>query len=164
MDGSRAAIEAIVLEMFKLAIDPIVAPRITFDSGLIGQVMFSNGRLEKCDDRKPELLQDRAHNPRMQQIRGKIRTPLFEGKPVPKMKAFNLRDAIFEAWHTGSVSTPPWWRLAKKIVTGAAHSPCTADLRRLSRTIVFLMLQSPKQASWGQRLAMHWTAGGRSPS
>ena len=28
---------------------------------------------------------------------GKIRTPTFEGKPVPKMKAYNMRDAIFEA-------------------------------------------------------------------
>jgi 2-oxoisovalerate dehydrogenase E1 component len=59
--------------------------------------MFSNGRLEKCDDRKPELLQEWARNPRVQQIRGKIRAPLFDGKPVPKMKAFNIRDAIFEA-------------------------------------------------------------------
>ena len=97
MDASRAAIEAVVLEMFKLAIDPVLAPRITLDSSLIEQVMFSNGRLEKCDDRKPELLQDWAKNPRVQQIRGKIRTPLFEGKPVPKMKAFNIRDGIFEA-------------------------------------------------------------------
>jgi 2-oxoisovalerate dehydrogenase E1 component len=97
MDGSRAAIEAVVLEMFKLAIDPVLAPRITLDSSLIGQVMFSNGRLEKCDDRKPELLQEWANNPRVQQIRGKIRIPLFEGKPVPKMKAFNIRDGIFEA-------------------------------------------------------------------
>ena len=38
-----------------------------------------------------------AENPRVQQIQGKIRTPLFEGKPVPKMKAFNVRDGIFEA-------------------------------------------------------------------
>ena len=33
----------------------------------------------------------------MQQIRGKIRTPTDDGKPVPKMKAYNVRDAIFEA-------------------------------------------------------------------
>ena len=33
----------------------------------------------------------------MQQIRGKIRTPTQDGKPVPKMKAYNMRDAIFEA-------------------------------------------------------------------
>ena len=97
LDEARRAIESTVFEMFKLAIDPEIAPRIPLDSNLIGQVTFSNDRLEKCDDRKPELLQDWSQNPRVQQIRGKIRTPLLDGKPVPKMKAFNIRDAIFEA-------------------------------------------------------------------
>ena len=36
--------------------------------------MFSNRRVEKFDDRTPELLHDLADNPRVQQIRGKIRT------------------------------------------------------------------------------------------
>ncbi len=45
----------------------------------------------------PEFLQDLTENARVQQIRGKIRTPTFEGKTVPKMKAYNVRDAIFEA-------------------------------------------------------------------
>ena len=40
---------------------------------------------------------DAKRDPRVQQIRGKIRTPLDGGKPVPKMKAYNVRDAIFEA-------------------------------------------------------------------
>ena len=55
--------------------------------------MFSNQRVEKFDDRKPEFLHDVADNPRVQQIRGKIRTPTDDGKPVPKMKAYNVRDA-----------------------------------------------------------------------
>ena len=59
--------------------------------------MFSNQRVEKFDDRAPEFLQNIAENPRVQQIRGKIRTPTHDGKPVPKMKAYNVRDAIFEA-------------------------------------------------------------------
>jgi len=59
--------------------------------------MFSNRRIEKFDDRAPEFLQDLKDNPRVQQIRGKIRTAKHEGKPVPKMKAYNVRDAIFEA-------------------------------------------------------------------
>ena len=45
----------------------------------------------------PSFCKSLADNPRVQQIRGKIRTPLDEGKPVPKMKAYNVRDAIFEA-------------------------------------------------------------------
>ena len=97
LDETRTAIESVVFEMFKLAIDPVAAPRISMDSDLIGQLMFSNGKLEKCGDRKPELLQAFSQNARVHQIQGKIRTPLLDGKPVPKMKAFNIRDAIFEA-------------------------------------------------------------------
>ena len=63
------------------------------DSELVGEVMFSNRRVEKFDDRAPEFLQDLDENPRVQQIRGKIRTPTDGGKPVPKMKAYNVRDA-----------------------------------------------------------------------
>jgi 2-oxoisovalerate dehydrogenase E1 component len=59
--------------------------------------MFSNRRVEKFDDRQPEFLHDIAENARVMQIRGKVRTPTQDGKPVPKMKAYNIRDAIFEA-------------------------------------------------------------------
>lgn len=97
LDECRTGIESVVLQMFRLAIDPVAAPRIPVDSNRIEQVMFSNEKLEKRDDRKPELLQDWSENVRVQQIKGKVRTPLLEGKPVPKMKAFNIRDAIFEA-------------------------------------------------------------------
>ena len=97
LDDTRAGIESVVFQMFQLAIDPHAAPRIGVDSDLVGRVMFSNGTLEKCDDRKPELLQDWSQNARVQQIKGRIRTPELDGKPVPKMKAFSVRDAIFEA-------------------------------------------------------------------
>jgi 2-oxoisovalerate dehydrogenase E1 component len=42
-------------------------------------------------------LQAPAENARVQQIRGKVRTAFQDGKAVPKMKVFNIRDAIFEA-------------------------------------------------------------------
>jgi 2-oxoisovalerate dehydrogenase E1 component len=97
LEAVQAEIGAATFDMFALAVDLEVSPRITIDSELVGTVMFSNRRVEKFDDRAPELLHDIADNPRVQQIRGKIRTPTHEGKPVPKMKAYNVRDAIFEA-------------------------------------------------------------------
>jgi 2-oxoisovalerate dehydrogenase E1 component len=97
LDSARARIEATIFDMFQLAMDLEASPRVTVDSDLVGSVMFSNQRVEKFDNREPEFLQDLADNPRVQQIRGKIRTPTHEGKPVPKMKAYNVRDAIFEA-------------------------------------------------------------------
>ena len=97
LDDAKVQIEALVFDMLQLAVDLEASPRVGPDSELVGSVMFSNRRVEKFDDRVPEFLQDLNDNPRVQQIRGKIRTPTHEGKPVPKMKAYNIRDAIFEA-------------------------------------------------------------------
>jgi len=97
LDKTRAGASSTVFEMFQLAVDLEASPRVTLDSDLVEKVMFSNQKVEKFDDRTPELLQSLAENPRVQQIKGKIRTPTHEGKPVPKMKAFNIRDGIFEA-------------------------------------------------------------------
>lgn len=98
LDDARRDVEEMVFAMFQLATDLEVSWRPPLDSELIGEVMFSNERVERIDDRSPELLQDVAENPRVVQIRGKARTGLdTTGKPVPKMKVFNIRDAIFEA-------------------------------------------------------------------
>jgi 2-oxoisovalerate dehydrogenase E1 component len=97
LEIAKASVEATIFEMFQLAVDLEASPRVAGDSELVGSVMFSNQRVEKFDDRAPEFLQDLTQNPRVQQIKGKIRTPTDQGSPVPKMKAYNVRDAIFEA-------------------------------------------------------------------
>jgi 2-oxoisovalerate dehydrogenase E1 component len=97
LDSARESVETIVFDMFRLAIDSERSPRITIESDLVERVMFSNQRVEKFDDRKPEFLHDIPENPRVQQIHGKIRTATQDGKPVPKMKMYNMRDALFEA-------------------------------------------------------------------
>src|SRR5687767_10668897 len=97
LDSAKAFMEATIFDMFQLAVDLEASPRVTVDSDLVSSVMFSNRKIEKFDDRSPEFLQDLNENPRVQQIKGKIRTPTFEGKAVPKMKAYNVRDALFEA-------------------------------------------------------------------
>jgi 2-oxoisovalerate dehydrogenase E1 component len=97
LESARARIQATIFDMFKLATDLDASPRVSSTSELVGEVMFSNQRVERFDDRVPEFRQDLAENPRVQQLRGKIRTPQFEGKPTPKIKAYNVRDAIFEA-------------------------------------------------------------------
>ena len=97
LDSAKAYVEALVFDMFQLAVDLEASPRVGSDSELVGSVMFSSRHVEKFDDRAPEFLQDLKDNPRVQQIRGKVRTAKHEGKPVPKMKAYNVRDAIFEA-------------------------------------------------------------------
>lgn len=97
LDELRTLVEQTVFEMFRLSVDLEVSPRTPASSDLVGKLMFSNRKVERFAGRKPELLQDPSENPRVQQIRGKIRTGIVDGKPVPKMKAYNIRDGIFEA-------------------------------------------------------------------
>src|ERR1019366_3837820 len=97
LDSAKEAIDAAVFDMFRLAVDLEASPRVGPGSELVGSVMFSNRRVEKFDTRQPEFLQDLAQNPRVQQIKGKVRTAMQGGKPVPKMKMYNIRDGIFEA-------------------------------------------------------------------
>ncbi|MFH0922058.1 MAG: thiamine pyrophosphate-dependent enzyme [Fibrobacterota bacterium] len=99
LDEVKAQAEALVFDMFKLAIDPVLSPRIPVDSEYIASVMFSNAKVESMDPtRAPEFLHPAAENPRVKQLEGKARYAFdAEGKAVPKMKLFNYRDAIFEA-------------------------------------------------------------------
>lgn len=97
LDAARAEVDATIFAMFQLAADLDLSPRVTIDSELVGASMFSNQRVDRFDVRQPEFLQPLADNPRVQQVASKIRTPTDQGQPVPKMKAYNVRDAIFEA-------------------------------------------------------------------
>ena len=63
-----------VFEMFRLAADLEVSPRVPISSELVGSVMFSGGHVERFDDRAPEVLEVGEANPRVAQIRGKVRT------------------------------------------------------------------------------------------
>ncbi len=97
LDSERARVQQAVFEMFRLAADLEISPRVGPESELIESVMFTNERVERFDQREPEMLQPLSENPRVKRIQGRIRTPTFEGNPVPRVKAFNIRDAIFEA-------------------------------------------------------------------
>ena len=97
LDETRAAVEEAVFEMFRLAVDLEASPRTTIASEFVGEVMFSNKKVERFADREPELLQDLSENSRVKQIEKKVRFGLENGKPVSKMKAYNVRDGIFEA-------------------------------------------------------------------
>jgi len=94
----EAAVDDMVFEMFKLAVDLEISPRMDSKSEYIGSVMFSNKKAERLSERVPEVNHPFEENPRVLQIRSKIRKGFDEsGNPVPKMKAFNFRDGVFEA-------------------------------------------------------------------
>jgi 2-oxoisovalerate dehydrogenase E1 component len=84
LDEAKTAMETAVFDMFRLAADLEASPRITIDSELVGDVMFSNQRVEKFDDRKPEFLTISPRTRASSRIRGKIRTPPTAASRSPR--------------------------------------------------------------------------------
>jgi 2-oxoisovalerate dehydrogenase E1 component len=96
LDALREGVREKLLGVVKLAVNDDISPRL--GGAFIESVMFSNGKLEKPEDREPELSQPPAENPRIKALAGKARYGFDgEGKAVSKNKAFQYRDALFEA-------------------------------------------------------------------
>jgi 2-oxoisovalerate dehydrogenase E1 component len=98
LEQMRNDIEESVFDMFKLAIDPEISPYETMDSLFIETVTFSNTKVESFDEsREPECLEKLEDNDQYKRIQKKERFAFKDGKPVPSMKQYNFRDAVFEA-------------------------------------------------------------------
>ena len=82
----------------KAASDPQISPYIDFkaDPAVVERLMFSNEKIDKLDDREPEVNMPLAEVPAYKKLKEKERAPIVNGKPVSKMKLFNLRDALSE--------------------------------------------------------------------
>ena len=98
LDATRKNVQALVKDMFVMAIDPAISPYEAVGSKYIETVTFSNKKVEKFADRKPEMLQKLEDNEQYKRIQGKKRFGLDEnGKPYSKMVAYTFTDAVFEA-------------------------------------------------------------------
>lgn len=101
LDAMQNHIDNVILRAYKNAIDMKISPRSTYkDKGcLLEKVMFSNQKVEKMADAKPDvLIPTIAENPRTKSLAGKSRTGIGpDGKPLSKAKCLQLRDALFEA-------------------------------------------------------------------
>lgn len=85
-----------VTKALKLATDKAVSPYT--DIKLTENVMYSNGKVEKFDDRKPDVLLSWDENPRVQKLKNKARYAFDEnGKPISANRLYTYRDGIFEA-------------------------------------------------------------------
>ena len=82
----------------KAASDPEISPYVDFkaDHQVVERLMFSNEKAEKLDDREPEVNMPLAEVLAYKKLKEKERCPIVDGKPVSKMKLFNLRDALSE--------------------------------------------------------------------
>ena len=97
LDAISEDIKALGNELFLKAIDDEISPRME-DAETIGDMMFSNGSVDRFSDAEPEVLMPLEENPRVKIIANKERFAFdANGKPFSKMKQFHLRDALFEA-------------------------------------------------------------------
>jgi 2-oxoisovalerate dehydrogenase E1 component len=98
-DEIVATTKELISKVYNLSIDEKVSPRMNLNVNpdQIADLMFSNEKIEKMDDREPEVLMPKEENPRVKQISRKVRTAYKDGKPVPANRVYNLRDGIFEA-------------------------------------------------------------------
>jgi 2-oxoisovalerate dehydrogenase E1 component len=97
--GILEGVKELVTKVCKLAIDDSVSPRMNLvvNPNAIADLMFSNEKMEKMEDRPCDALIPKEENPRVQQIAKKVRAAVQDGKPVPKNKMYQFRDAVFEA-------------------------------------------------------------------
>ena len=82
----------------KAASDPAISPYVDFkaDPAVVERMMFSDMKIDKLDDREPEVNMPKEEVPAYKKLKEKERAPIVDGKPVSKMKLFNLRDALSE--------------------------------------------------------------------
>jgi 2-oxoisovalerate dehydrogenase E1 component len=101
LDAVWAEVKSTMFDIFKLAIDDDLSPRMDLAKNpeLLGEMIFSNGSVESFSPGvAPDVNHPMEENPRVRQIASKTRFVTdAEGKPVSKMKQFQLRDGIFEA-------------------------------------------------------------------
>lgn len=100
IEEMKEAITEKIKRIVKLATNDDISPRMDLvnHTGLIEELIFSNGSVTSLENRKPDVNHPMEENPRVKQIQKKERFGLDKnGNPVSKLKTYQLRDGIFEA-------------------------------------------------------------------
>lgn len=100
LDAEESAIQEKITRIMKIAIDEEVSPRMDLHKNpdSIRQYMLSNGRQEKMAEGTPDTLIPKEEITRVVKLKDKIRKGVDEnGKPVSKLRAYSIRDGLFEA-------------------------------------------------------------------
>ena len=100
IDEINAYVVDLITRICAMAADTSISPRMDFikNPHQLEDLMFSNKKIAKLSDAKPDVLIPMEDDPRVQQIARKERYGFDkDGKPVSKLKAYNIRDGVFEA-------------------------------------------------------------------
>lgn len=98
-DSILSDTSSLIFRIFKMTIDETITPKMDLVANprAIEELMFSNRRIEKMEDRPCDAYAPLEENARYQQVQKKERMGIVDGKPVSKNKVYQIRDAIFEA-------------------------------------------------------------------
>jgi 2-oxoisovalerate dehydrogenase E1 component len=100
LDSIRKHVSELMTRICRYAIDDTLSPIMDLvrNPEGIGELMLSKQYIEAMREGEPDVLMSIEENPRVQQIKKKERFGLKpDGTPVAKIKAFQLRDGLFEA-------------------------------------------------------------------
>ncbi|MFV0352093.1 MAG: thiamine pyrophosphate-dependent enzyme [Oscillospiraceae bacterium] len=91
-------VKELITKVAGLANDYELSPLISFQKTpeLLEDLMYSNEKVPSFGTDEPNVLGPKESCSRVKQIEGKERFAFKDGKPVSKLKAYNIRDAIFE--------------------------------------------------------------------
>ena len=99
-DAIQEQVTRRMTEIMKLAINDEISPRMDLEKNpdAISGMMFSNLHVPNMDPgREPEMTLPKEECPRVKELKTKVRTAFdANGKPVSKMKVFNIRDGLAE--------------------------------------------------------------------
>jgi len=95
----RNEIRAMILSVFKLAIDDTITPRMDLlrEPEAIEKYMFSNRHIPKMEAGDADVSAPKEENPRVKRLKKRSRDGMKNGKKLPSSAVIQLRDAIFEA-------------------------------------------------------------------
>lgn len=95
----RADVDALNYEMFQLAIDDALSPRMNLreEYDAIEKHMFSNQHVPALSNEKPNVWGAMEENPRWKQIQKRPRFAMVNGTELPASKCYQIRDAIYES-------------------------------------------------------------------
>ncbi len=97
LEDIKACSAQLIERVVSAAVDLDLSPRLDASSGVIGEMMFSNERVEALGERQPEVLQALGDS-RLKVTSAKHRFGLDEaGEPLPKLQTLTYAEAIFEA-------------------------------------------------------------------
>lgn len=103
------------------------------DRFFVEDLMFSNERKVSMDETRPvtDMMTTKEENPRVVAIKGKKRFHVDEnGKAVPKLRLYNIRDAVFEAMFDKYYEDPTLISYGEDVRDWGGAFGCYRDLER----------------------------------